>query len=104
MTGKVGFERSEAGLKGALEELGALEADFGRIRANNFHELMRTMAAGHLLEVSRIVAWGALERKESRFGHGHHRTDYPETREEFNGSILLKKDGAAYRKRFVHSR
>ena len=104
MTGKVGFERSEAGLKGALEELGALEADYGRIRANNFHELMRTMAAGHFLEVSRIVAWGALERNESRFGHGHHRTDYPETREEFNGSILLKKDGAAYGKRFVHSR
>ena len=101
MTGKVGFERNEAGLTSALEELESLEEDFRRIRANNYHELMRTAAAGHLLQVSKIVAWGALERKESRFGHGHHRTDYPETLAAFNGSILLKKAGSAYSSRFI---
>lgn len=103
MTGKVGFERNEADLTSALEELESLEADFRKIRANNFHELMRTAAASHLLQVSRIVTWGALERKESRFGHGHHRTDYPETLAAFNGSILLKKAGSTYSKRFVHA-
>lgn len=101
MTGKVGFERNEAGMTTALEELESLEGDFGKIRANNFHELMRTAAAGHLLQVSKIVTWGALERKESRFGHGHHRTDCPETLEAFNGSLLLKKAGSGYSKRFV---
>ena len=101
MTGKVGFERNEPNLKSALEELASIEADFRRVKAGNFHELMRTAAARHLLQVSRIVAWSALERKESRFGHGHHRTDYPDTLDAFNGSILLKKAGSAYHSRFI---
>jgi len=101
MTHYVGFERHEQGLLKAMDELGSLETVYKEIKANNFHELMRTTAAGHLLDVSKLVVWGALERKESRFGHGHHRTDYPETEEAYHGSILLKKSDDTYKKRFV---
>jgi adenylylsulfate reductase subunit A len=101
MSGHVGFERNEKGLLTALKKIEDLEDDYSQIKAENYHELMRTIAAGHLLEVSKIVINGALERKESRFGHGHYRSDYPESRKEFHGSILLKKEKKSYLKRFI---
>ena len=103
MSEHVGFERNEQGLLSALDKIKQLEGDYCEIKAGNYHELMRTIAAGHLLTVSKIITWGALERKESRFGHGHNRTDFPGSREEFNGSILLKKEKDSYRKRFIPS-
>jgi succinate dehydrogenase/fumarate reductase flavoprotein subunit len=38
-----------------------------------------------------MMCTAALERKETRFGVYHHRTDYPEVDEEYEGQIVLWK-------------
>lgn len=86
-----GPARNEKSLHVALEKLEALERYFKEIRAGNFHELTRILEAGEILQVAKMMCTASLARKETRFGVYHHRTDYPETKPEFDGQIVLWK-------------
>jgi L-aspartate oxidase len=66
MTNHAGVVRSAKGLKRALTELNALEAQVG------MDGVLKNM-----LLTARLITAAALKRKESR--GGHFRTDYPET-------------------------
>jgi len=100
MSRYVGIGRNEQGMRQGLADLNAMDKMLDKIKVNNLHELMHANEARHLLEASRLVTHSALERKESRFGHGHWRGDYPETKREWQGALIVKKIGSNYEFRF----
>ena len=86
MTDKVGVFRTEEGLTQAVEELKALKDRSTRMTLSSTslvmnQELLQFFELDHLLDVSIVIAHGALHRKESR--GGHNREDYPERSPEF---------------------
>ncbi len=86
-----GSARNEKSLRVALEKLEELGQHAKEIKAGNYHELMRAHETHQILEVAKMMCTAALARKETRFGVYHHRTDYPETSEEYEGQIVLWK-------------
>jgi succinate dehydrogenase / fumarate reductase flavoprotein subunit len=87
MTDKVGVFRTEKGLHEAVEELKGLKERAGRLAMSSKslimnQQLLQFWELNHLLDVSMIIATGALARKESRGAHC--REDYPERRPEFH--------------------
>jgi adenylylsulfate reductase subunit A len=86
-----GPARNEKSLNVALEKLDELEKYFKDIRAQNYHELTRVLESNEILQVAKMMCTASLARKETRFGVYHHRTDYPETRPEYDGQIVLWK-------------
>lgn len=86
-----GPARNEKSLNVALEKLEELEKYFKEIKASNYHELMRVLETYQILQVAKMMCTASLARKETRFGVYHYRTDYPETKEEYEGQIILWK-------------
>jgi succinate dehydrogenase/fumarate reductase flavoprotein subunit len=88
----VGYIKTEKGLRIGLEKLSDLEKRIDQMKAENYHKLMRTTEFKDLLLIGRLVATGALARRESRMGLSHLRGDYPNQDDKnFHGSIILKK-------------
>lgn len=56
---------------------------------NNNVELISILELRNALEVSEAVVFAALKREESR--GAHHRSDFPDTKEELSRSILIKE-------------
>ncbi|MBI4320140.1 MAG: FAD-binding protein [Chloroflexi bacterium] len=97
MSQYVGTERNELGLQTALGKLADIEAYADRLKAANYHYLVRTAEVQDLLLVARIMARASLERKETRFGIYHHRVDYPDTDDaNWCGLVLVKKAGESF--------
>lgn len=86
-----GPTRNEKSLNIALEKLEELEKYFKELKAQNYHELMRVLETYQILQVAKMMCTASLARKETRFGVYHYRTDYPETKTEFEGQIVLWK-------------
>jgi succinate dehydrogenase / fumarate reductase flavoprotein subunit len=91
MTDKVGVFRTEDGLTEAIEELKALKERAMRMELSSKslvmnQELLQFFELDHLLDVSIVIAHGALHRRESR--GGHNREDYPERSPEFQYHTL----------------
>jgi adenylylsulfate reductase subunit A len=57
----------------------------------NYHELTRVLETEQIWLVAKMMCTASLARKETRFGVYHHRTDYPETKPEYDGQIMLWK-------------
>lgn len=93
MFDRVGYPRSEAGLRSALDELERLRENARRIGARNYHELMRALEVNNLVEISTLIARAALERRESRLAPFHFRSDYPEKDDaNWRGFVVLKRE------------
>jgi succinate dehydrogenase / fumarate reductase flavoprotein subunit len=91
----VGIIRTESELVQALEELDKLDDRAGRVsvsggRAYNPGWNLATDLPS-MLTVSRLVAKGALERKESRGGHT--RDDYPKANPQLGGVNFVQRLG-----------
>jgi succinate dehydrogenase / fumarate reductase flavoprotein subunit len=91
MTAKVGVFRNERGLTEAIQELKELKERAGRMEPVGKSlvmnpELLQFWELDHLLDVSMVIAHGALARKESR--GGHNREDYPARSPEFQYHTL----------------
>jgi succinate dehydrogenase / fumarate reductase flavoprotein subunit len=91
MTAKVGVFRTEQGLQEAIKELKALkERSRGLALTSKSlvvnQELIRFWELDHFLDVSMIIATGALARKESR--GAHYREDYPDRSADFHYHTL----------------
>jgi succinate dehydrogenase/fumarate reductase flavoprotein subunit len=71
--------------------LNSLEEVIPRLGARNTHELMRVSESKNIYSMSRIMTATALFREESRFGLFHNRLDYPKTREEWTGQVVIEK-------------
>jgi adenylylsulfate reductase subunit A len=89
----VGLVRNEEGLKLGVQKLEDLREWIPSLRARNLHELLRANEAQNLLDACRLIACAALERKESRLGLYHHRSDFPEKDDlHFKKFVILKRD------------
>ena len=72
--------RSEAGLRKGMEEIQSLKKAFREIgildKGKRFnYELMEAIELGHGLDLSEVILFSALHRKESR--GAHYREDFP---------------------------
>ena len=86
-----GPARNENSLKVALDKIEQFEKHYSAIAAGNYHELMRVHESYQIMQVAKMMCHASIEREETRFGVYHHRTDYPDTRPEFDGQILVQK-------------
>ena len=89
------YVRNQKGMEIALERLSLIESYLDTVMASNYHELMRTNEAVHLLRICRLATRASMERKES--GRAiYRRSDYPD-RDEAYAKILAmwQKDGQA---------
>ena len=88
MWDNVGILRSEKTLLNALEELNKLKEEFLRpykCLSKEEYELK------NMLTVAGLIAFCALQRKESR--GAHYRLDYPNLNEECIHSHITKEEG-----------
>lgn len=95
MSENVGPSRTRSSLETAQKKIRALAPSLDEIKANNSHELMRTLETASLIKVGEIMTHAALFRTESRFIPYHYREDYPQTNDaEWCGQVLVaQKDG-----------
>lgn len=89
----VGPTRSEQSLLAADRMLDDIHEKLDAIRAGDFHELMRAHEVKTMWQVAKVTTNASLHRKESRFGVYFRRTDYPETREEYTGQMVCRREG-----------
>jgi succinate dehydrogenase / fumarate reductase flavoprotein subunit len=85
MTADAGVFRSIESLQRQLKPIDDLLVRFNNIRiddkSNTFNtDLQEALELGHMLEFSKFIVVGALEREESR--GGHYREDFPERDDE----------------------
>ena len=92
MAENVGSFRTKASLETAQDKIKALAPYLEEIKANNFHELMRSIETTSLIKVGEIMTHAALFRKESRFIPYHYREDFPETdNTNWCGQVLVNQ-------------
>jgi adenylylsulfate reductase, subunit A len=95
MSDYAGFERTEESMKTALTLLDKLEPLLGRMRASNFHELMRALESQNIFTVARLVATAALQRKETRYGGNliAPRGDYKDADPKWASRVVVLRRG-----------
>jgi len=92
MIENVGPSRTRASLEAGRKKIEALVPYLEEIKANNFHELMRSIETMSLIKVGEIMTHAALFRKESRFIPYHYREDYRETdNTNWCGQVLVNQ-------------
>jgi succinate dehydrogenase/fumarate reductase flavoprotein subunit len=91
----VGPCRTRASLEAGQKKIEALVPYLEEIKANDFHELMRSIETASLIKVGEIMTHASLFRKESRFIPYHYREDYPGTdNTNWCGQVLVnQRDG-----------
>lgn len=93
MAEHIGPLRTEGGIRAGLEKLQRLEGYLDRMKAEDFHELMRAHETRSLLQIGKMMGNAALFRTESRNKPYHHRLDFPETdNEKWCGLVVLRKE------------
>lgn len=95
MSDLVGFERTEASMKKASMLLEEFEPMLHRLKASNYHELMRTLEAQNIYLVARLVTAASMQRKETRWGGNliSPRGDYPDPDPKWAKLIVVLKRG-----------
>ena len=64
----------------------------GQISVENGHELSKLYEVENIIQCATLSAHASLMRKESRWGQGHRRTDYPQTdNENWLCHVVVKK-------------
>lgn len=69
--------KSEPKLKTAGERLARLREEAAFLKAADWHDAMKALEVQAILDCAEIVVAASLERKESRWGIYHYRSDYP---------------------------
>jgi succinate dehydrogenase/fumarate reductase flavoprotein subunit len=86
-------------LSQAVEWMDRLEHAWkSEVKVSDFHELGHWNEVGHIITCARLSALASLERKESRWGLWHYRSDFPERNDsEWLKHIVVQKadDGSA---------
>jgi len=83
----VAYRRNQGGLETALERFDLIEKYVGRIKATNFHELMKANEAAELLKIAKLTVRACMERKESGRAF-YRRTDYPDMDPNLNKPLV----------------
>jgi succinate dehydrogenase/fumarate reductase flavoprotein subunit len=82
VTDHIGYRRVESSMREGLRKLGELKEKESSMIANDYHGVMRINEARNLRYAAEAMAISAIERKESRSGAAHVRTDFPEPNNE----------------------
>ena len=90
----VSIVRNEEGLKKALLEINDLKNKIEDVKINGVIEIQKYLELKNMITVAEIIVKCALERKESR--GAHYRSDYPETKEEWKGNLVVCKDSIKF--------
>lgn len=94
MVNQVGFVRDDGGLLEAITRLKGLQKETVKLVAGNYHELMRANETYNLVDTALLVATAARERKESRVGLSHNRSDFPQRDDKnWRRFIILSRSG-----------
>ncbi len=90
----VASPKNEYRLKRGIETVTELkQALFNDIRVTRPHDLFKAFEVENILCCGHLSARAALERKESRWGVWHYRSDYPQTdNENYKKLVILQKD------------
>ena len=97
MWDEVSIVREERGLRSALSKIELLKEHLKKVKLRGVFEVQKYFEFKSMLTVAELVTRCALERRESR--GAHYRSDYPETREEWRGNLVVSRDGI----RFIRS-
>jgi succinate dehydrogenase/fumarate reductase flavoprotein subunit len=73
----MGYRRNQKGMEIALEKLDFIENYRNKIKADNYHELMRANESSELIKMCKLATKASIERKESGRAY-YRRTDFPE--------------------------
>ena len=84
----VSIIRNEEGLKKALEKIDEIEKNSHNVKINGIIDLQKYFELRNMVVVAKLVTKSALYREESR--GAHYREDFPETKEEWRGNIVIK--------------
>jgi succinate dehydrogenase/fumarate reductase flavoprotein subunit len=83
----MGYRRNMKGMETALEKLRFIEAYLDRIKASNYHSLMRANESAEVLKMAILTVHASMQRKES--GRAYYRiTDYPDLNPELNKVLV----------------
>jgi len=68
---------------------------FTQVATSNGHELSKSFEIDHIIQCASFSARAALERKESRWGMAHYRTDYPQRDDQnwLRHIVIYRGDG-----------
>jgi len=84
--------KNERKLKLALWWIDRFRKELERMRVNDYHKLSKLEEIRFILDCAELSTTASLERKESRWGWFHYRSDYPEKDDKkWLAHIVLKK-------------
>jgi adenylylsulfate reductase, subunit A len=87
LTYYMGYRRNRKGMEAALEKLGLIEGYSNRIKAENYHALMRANETVEVLKMAKLTVLASVQRKES--GRAFWRIkDYPDLNPQLNKPLV----------------
>ena len=90
--------KSQARLESALGQVDAFRRNMANVKVADSHELMKFVEVGAIIDTLEMAVRASLERKESRWGYGHHRMDYPQKNPDWDKKyVVAAKDQASAR-------
>ena len=91
-----GYRRNEKGMETALEKLDLIESYQDKIKAPNYHELMKANESAELIKMCKLSLRASMERKES--GRSiYKRTDYTEVNPEMSKPLVIWQESGEVR-------
>ncbi|MFH1490106.1 MAG: FAD-dependent oxidoreductase [Pseudomonadota bacterium] len=87
-----GYRRNQKGLETALDRLNLIETYLDRIKAPNYHELMKANETVELIKIAKLTVRACMERKESGRAY-FKRTDFPKMDPNMKKPLVLWKEG-----------
>jgi succinate dehydrogenase/fumarate reductase flavoprotein subunit len=92
----MGFRRNQKGMELALEKLNFIGTYAPRIKAQNYHELLRTHEALFIHKACILTTLTCLQRKES--GRAiYKRSDFPDLNDAMNKPIVIWQEGGQFK-------
>ncbi|WP_024333471.1 FAD-binding protein [Desulfotignum balticum] len=85
--------KNEYKLNRALEMIGQMQHELEEVvQVKTTHDIVKAFEIRNIITCALLSASAALERKESRWGWWHYRSDFPEKNEQYEKHVIVKKD------------
>jgi succinate dehydrogenase/fumarate reductase flavoprotein subunit len=83
----MGYRRNMKGMETALEKLKLIETYLNKIKASNYHSLMRANESAEVLKMAKLAVLASMQRKES--GRAYYRiAGYPDLDTKLNKVLV----------------
>src|SRR5579884_4219807 len=94
----LGYERTESSMKKALALLEELRPLTSRLKAGNYHDLMRVLESLNIFLVATLVTVASLQRRETRWGGNliAPRGDFPNPDPQWAKRTVVLRKGPAH--------